>query len=52
MEVPDTVKSVYYLSRQGWELYRGDELSLDNDSQKARKVSERIEEASTKLAER
>ena len=52
MEVPETVKSVYYLSKQGWELYRGDVLSLDKDSQEAREVSEKIEAASTKLAER
>ena len=52
MEVLDTVKSVYYLSEQGWKLYCGDVLSLDKDSQKARQVSEKIEAASTKLAER
>lgn len=52
MEIPDTVKSAYYLSEQGWELYREDALSLDKDSSEAREVSEKIEASSTKLAER
>ena len=52
MEIPDTVTSVYYLSGQGWKLYRQASLSLDKDSSEAREVSEKIEASSTKLAER